>query len=91
MFKALASSYKDKLIFGEVHASTSKQLVEELLAKYGFEDKTYPILFVVKSDQMNANAVTRYTNAELDFESVSNFLKLFAKNPSFRGSKREVS
>ncbi len=50
MFKALASSYKDKLIFGEVHASTSKQLVEELLAKYGLEDKTYPILFVVKSD-----------------------------------------
>jgi hypothetical protein len=40
---------------------------------------------------MNANAVTRYTNTELDFESVSNFLKLFAKNPSFRGSKREVS
>ena len=46
---------------------------------------------MVKGDQMNANAVTRYSNAELDFESVSNFLKLFAKNPSFRGLKREVS
>lgn len=92
VLKALASQYKDKLIFGEVHASTSKQLVEELLSRYGFTEKpTYPILFVVKSDTMNQNSVTRYTNTELDFESVSNFLKLFSKSPSFRGSKREIS
>jgi hypothetical protein len=38
VLKALASHYKDKLIFGEVYASISKTLVEELLSKYGFTE-----------------------------------------------------
>jgi hypothetical protein len=54
-------------------------------------EKKSPLLFVVKSDALNPNSVTKYTSDELDFDSVSNFLKLFAKSGKFRGSKKEIS
>jgi hypothetical protein len=82
IYKGLAKSYKGKLIFGEVRSSLLKgKVADELMDRYEIDAHTIEEkqinLFVVKSDGDGTQAIVRYTSKESDFESLSNFLKLY--------------